>query len=202
MVSELFALPEGNHKAYAVAVALVAAVTTLPQQLKKSLAWDLGHEMAQRQCFTVATGVQAYFCDPTSPWQRGSNKNTNRLLRQYLPRRLDFRTLTHADFDAIAHELNERPRQTLGLTTPSQAPSRGVADRMNPQAVADHRGSGRPGITESARASGLARTLASRTACASARTRGNRSLTCGFGRPPGARTLNQRIKSPLLYPLS
>ncbi len=117
----LVALPGGNHQADAVADALAAAVTTLPQQLAKSLTWDLGHEMAQHQRFTVATGVQVYFCDPKSPWQRGSNENTNGLLRQYLPRRLDFRTLTQADFDAIAQELNERPRQTLQFKTPSQA---------------------------------------------------------------------------------
>ena len=117
----LVALPGGNHKADAVADALAAAVTTLPQQLTKTLTWDLGHEMAQHQRFTIATGVQVYFCDPKSPWQRGSNENTNGLLRQYLPRRLDFRNLTQADFDAIAQELNERPRQTLGFKTPSQA---------------------------------------------------------------------------------
>jgi IS30 family transposase len=117
----LVALPGGNHQADAVADALAAAITTLPSQLAKSLTWDLGHEMAQHQRFTVQTGVQVYFCDPKSPWQRGSNENTNGLLRQYLPRRLDFRTLTQADFDAIAQELNERPRQTLKFKTPSQA---------------------------------------------------------------------------------
>ena len=117
----LVALPGGNHQADAVADALAAAITTLPTQLAKTLTWDLGHEMAQHQRFTVATGVQVYFCDPKSPWQRGSNENTNGLLRQYLPRRLDFRTLTQADFDTIAHELNERPRQTLKFKTPSQA---------------------------------------------------------------------------------
>jgi IS30 family transposase len=117
----LVALPGGNHKADAVADALAAAITTLPQQLAKSLTWDLGHEMAQHQRLTIATGVQVYFCDPKSPWQRGSNENTNGLLRQYLPRRLDFRTLTQTDLDAIAQELNERPRQTLGFKTPSQA---------------------------------------------------------------------------------
>jgi IS30 family transposase len=77
--------------------------------------------MAQHQRFTIATGVQVYFCDPNSPWQRGSNENTNGLLRQYLPKRLDLHTLTQADFDAIAQELNERPRQTLKFKTPSQA---------------------------------------------------------------------------------
>ena len=117
----LVALPGGNHKADAVADALAAAIGTLPAQLTKSLTWDLGHEMAQHQRFTIATGVQVYFCDPKSPWQRGSNENTNGLLRQYLPRRLDFRTLTQADLDTIARELNERPRQTLGFKTPSQA---------------------------------------------------------------------------------
>jgi IS30 family transposase len=117
----LVRLPGGNHQADAVAEALAAAITTLPQQLTRSLTWDLGHEMAQHQRFTTATGIQVYFCDPKSPWQRGSNENTNGLLRQYLPRRLDFRTLTQQDLDAIAQDLNDRPRQTLGFRTPSQA---------------------------------------------------------------------------------
>jgi IS30 family transposase len=117
----LVALPTGNHKADAVADALAAAIQRLPRELAKSLTWDQGHEMAQHQRFTVATDVEVYFCDPKSPWQRGSNENTNGLLRQYLPRTLNFRTLTQEDFDAIALELNERPRQTLGFKTPSQA---------------------------------------------------------------------------------
>jgi len=117
----LVALPSGNHKADVVADALAAAITTVPKQLARSLTWDQGHEMAEHRRFTAATGIQVYFCDPKSPWQRGSNENTNGLLRQYLPRRLDFRTLTQADLDAIAQELNERPRQTLGFKTPSQA---------------------------------------------------------------------------------
>jgi IS30 family transposase len=79
-------LDEATMRADAVADALAAAVTTLPQQLTKSLRWNLGHEMAQHQRFTVATDVQVCFCDPRSPWQRGSNENTNGLLRQYLPR--------------------------------------------------------------------------------------------------------------------
>lgn len=114
-------LPDGNHKADAVAEALAAAVQRLPHQLARSLTWDQGHEMAEHRRFTAATGIKVYFCDPKSPWQRGSNENTNGLLRQYLPRRLDFRTLTQDDFDAIALELNERPRQTLDFKTPSQA---------------------------------------------------------------------------------
>jgi IS30 family transposase len=117
----LVRLPDGNHKADVVADALATAVEQLPHQLARSLTWDQGHEMAQDGRFTAATGIQVYFCDPKSPWQRGSNENTNGLLRQYLPRRLDVRTLTQDDFDAIALELNERPRQTLGFKTPSQA---------------------------------------------------------------------------------
>ena len=117
----LVALPSGNHQADIVADALTAAITTLPEQLAKTLTWDQGHEMADHQRFTIQTGVQVYFCDPKSPWQRGSNENTNGLLRQYLPRRLGFRTLTQAGLDAIARELNKRPRQTLGFKTPSQA---------------------------------------------------------------------------------
>jgi len=77
--------------------------------------------MADHARFTIASGVQVFFCDPKSPWQRGTNENTNGLLRQYLPRRVDFRTLTQADLDAIADELNGRPRQTLGFRTPSEA---------------------------------------------------------------------------------
>ena len=117
----LVALPGGNHKAEAVADALAAAITTLPKQLTRSLTWDQGHEMADHAPFTLATGIQVYFCDPKSPWQRGSNENTNGLLRQYLPKRIDFRTLTQTDLDTIAAELNDRPRQTLGYRTPSQA---------------------------------------------------------------------------------
>ena len=117
----LVALPDGNHKADAVADALAQAITTLPRHLAKSLTWDLGHEMAAHQRFSAETGVTVYFCDPKSPWQRGSNENTNGLLRQYLPKRINFRELTQHDFDAIAAELNDRPRQTLDFKTPSQA---------------------------------------------------------------------------------
>ena len=116
----LVALPEG-HRADLVADALAAKITTLPAALTRTLTWDQGHEMAAHARFTDETGIEVYFCDPKSPWQRGSNENTNGLLRQYLPRRLDFRTLTQADFDAIADQLNGRPRQTLGFKTPSQA---------------------------------------------------------------------------------
>ena len=117
----LVALPRGDHQADAVADALGAAITRLPKQLAKSLTWDLGHEMAQHARFSAETGMTVYFCDPKSPWQRGSNENTNGLLRQYLPRQLNFRELTQDDFDAIATELNDRPRQTLDFKTPSEA---------------------------------------------------------------------------------
>ena len=116
----LVALPNG-HKADLVADALAAKITTLPAALTRTLTWDQGHEMAQHLRFTEETGIEVYFCDPKSPWQRGSNENTNGLLRQYLPKTLDFRTLTQADFDTIADKLNGRPRQTLGFKTPSQA---------------------------------------------------------------------------------
>jgi IS30 family transposase len=117
---QLVALPNG-HRAEVVADALAESVQTLPRQLVKTLTWDQGLEMAEHPRFTVATGVQVYFCDPRSPWQRGSNENTNGLLRQYLPRTVDLRTITQADLDAIAAKLNGRPRQTLGFQTPSEA---------------------------------------------------------------------------------
>jgi IS30 family transposase len=116
----LVALPDG-YKAEQVRPALAAAVARLPEQLRRSLTWDQGKEMAEHTQFTVDTGVQVYFCDPRSPWQRGSNENTNGLLRQYLPKGADLRQFDQATLDAIAAELNGRPRQTLGFKTPSQA---------------------------------------------------------------------------------
>ena len=115
----LVRLPQG-HTAEAVAGALSQAVTTLPAQLRLSLTWDQGKEMAEHAKFTVATGLPVYFCDPHSPWQRGSNENTNGLLRQYYPRRTDFRLVTQSDLDRVAAELNGRPRQTLEWKTPCQ----------------------------------------------------------------------------------
>ena len=116
----LVGLPDG-HRAELVADALAAAITTLPQQLTRSLTWDQGHEMAEHARFTVDTGIAVYFCDPKSPWQRGSNENTNGLLRQYLPRQVSMRDYSQDDLDSIAAELNGRPRQTLGFKTPSEA---------------------------------------------------------------------------------
>jgi IS30 family transposase len=100
--------------------ALIAHVQRLPQGVMRSLTWDRGMELAQHRAFTVATDVQVYFCDPQSPWQRGSNENTNGLLRQYLPKGKDFRGLTQDDLDTIAWKLNTRPRQTLGFRMPGQ----------------------------------------------------------------------------------
>jgi IS30 family transposase len=115
----LFPLPDGNS-AEAVRVALAETVQQLPGHLWESLTWDQGKEMAQHAQFTIDTGIQVYFCDPRSPWQRGSNENTNGLLRQYFPKGTDMSILTQADLDEAAHQLNGRPRQTLGWMTPSQ----------------------------------------------------------------------------------
>jgi len=114
----LFALPDGNT-AEAVRAALVATVQRLPDHLWQSLTWDQGREMAQHVQFTVDTGVQVFFCDPKSPWQRGTNENTNGLLRQYFPKGTDMSKLTQEDLDQAAYSLNTRPRQTLGGMTPS-----------------------------------------------------------------------------------
>jgi IS30 family transposase len=116
----LIALPNG-HAADVVADALARKIVELPEQLRRSLTWDQGKEMASHARFTNETGVPVYFCDPRSPWQRGSNENTNGLLRQYFPKRTEIAHYTQADLDDVAAELNGRPRQTLGWKTPSQA---------------------------------------------------------------------------------
>jgi IS30 family transposase len=116
----LIALPEG-HRAELVANALAERVVGLPQELRRSLTWDQGKEMAAHARFSIETGLPVYFCDPRSPWQRGSNENTNGLLRQYFPKRSDLARFSQADLDAVAAQLNDRPRQTLGWMTPSQA---------------------------------------------------------------------------------
>lgn len=103
-----------------VVEALARRIQRLPKDLQQSLTWDRGKEMAQHQRFTVATGVQVYFCDPQSPWQRGSNENTNGLLRQYFPKGTDLSTVTQQQLNAVARKLNTRPRQTLNWRTPAQ----------------------------------------------------------------------------------
>jgi IS30 family transposase len=102
-----------------VVAALTRRVRALPQRLMKSLAWDRGLELAQHKQFSIATDVAVYFCDPKSPWQRGSNENTNGLLRQYLPKGTNLATYSQASLDAIARKLNTRPRQTLGFKIPA-----------------------------------------------------------------------------------
>ena len=99
---------------------LIREVQRLPVGLMRSLTWDRGHEMVQHQRFSVATDVAVYFCDPQSPWQRGSNENTNGLLRQYFPKGMSLAHLTQADLDAVADRLNRRPRETLGFRTPAE----------------------------------------------------------------------------------
>ena len=116
----LAALPQGRVSQHVV-LQLAAAMRHLPEHLRRSLTWDQGTEMACHRQFTLATDAPVYFCDPHSPWQRGSNENTNGLLRQYYPKGVtDFRDITQAQLDEVATQLNQRPRQTLQWRTPAE----------------------------------------------------------------------------------
>src|SRR6266480_4280714 len=116
----LFILARGP-RAQAVREGIAASIVKLPLSLRRSLAWDQGAEMSQHQRFTVETGLAVYFCDPGSPWQRGSNENTNGLLRQYFPKNRSLAHVTQAELDRVADQFNGRPRETLGWRTPAEA---------------------------------------------------------------------------------
>lgn len=107
--------------------ALVKHARKLPEELYKSLTWDRGKEMAGHKRFTLATDIKVFFCDPQNLWQRGTNENTNGLLRQYLPKGIDISGYSQAKLNAMARQLNERPRKTLGYRTPAEMFSQCVA---------------------------------------------------------------------------
>lgn len=110
-----------GHGAKAVRDAIAQTIQNLPEYLRKSLTWDQGVEMAQHEKLKSDTGIEVYFCDPQSPWQRGSNENTNGLLRQYFPKGTDLSKHRPDDLEAVAHTLNSRPRKTLGWRKPAEA---------------------------------------------------------------------------------
>jgi IS30 family transposase len=116
-----------NRESQTVVDALIRQARQLPNELYKSLTWDRGSELAEHRRFTMATDIAVYFCDPQSPWQRGSNENTNRLLRQYFPKGVDLAPHSQAQLNKIARQLNERPRKTLDFETPAERFSQCVA---------------------------------------------------------------------------
>lgn len=120
--------PLAGHGAEAVREAIAKSMTKVPDTLRQSLTWDQGAEMAQHARLNIDTGLEIYFCDPQSPWQRGTNENTNGLLRQYFPKGTDLSWHTSDALDAVAHAINTRPRKTLGWKTPVEALDRLLAD--------------------------------------------------------------------------
>ncbi len=129
-----------GHGAEAVRDAITRTIVTLPEELRRSLTWDQGAEMAQHSRLRIDAGIQVYFCDPRSPWQRGTNENTNGLLRQYFPKGTDLSIYDADEISAVAAALNARPRKTLGWRTPAEALDELLArvkawccdDRLNP----------------------------------------------------------------------
>jgi transposase InsO family protein len=109
-----------NKDTQTVISALIKQAKRLPGELKKSLTWDRGKELTDHRQFSLATDIDVYFCDPRSPWQRGSNENTNGLLRQYFPKGTDLSVYSQAQLNKVARQLNERPRKTLGFETPAE----------------------------------------------------------------------------------
>jgi IS30 family transposase len=116
-----------NKDTATVVNALIKQARKLPVELYKSLTWDRGKELADHRRFTLETDIAVYFCDPQSPWQRGSNENTNRLLRQYFPKKTDLAPHSQAQLNSIARRLNERPRKTLDFHSPAERFSNCVA---------------------------------------------------------------------------
>ena len=110
----------GNKDSHSVIQALIKQSRKLPKELYRCLTWDRGTQMAGRKAFTLATDIDVFLCEPHSPWQRGTNENTNRLLRQYFPKGTDLSIHSQAKLSAVARQLNERPRKTLGYETPAE----------------------------------------------------------------------------------
>jgi len=117
----------GGKDTETVVNALIENARRLPQELYRSLTWDRGKEMAAHKRFTLATDIQVYLCDPQNPWQRGTNENTNGLLRQYFPKGTDLSLYSQDELDVVARQLNERPRKTLGYSTPAECFNHAVA---------------------------------------------------------------------------